>query len=84
MRVRAQLSSDRSLVTNADNASSVKLVTEPENVDEYSGDDDWVRGTFAGLRRNRNRHEHAHHDGGFYYHVHSGGDTAHAHTLRTK
>jgi hypothetical protein len=68
----------------ADNPSYVKLEDAEENVDGYSGDDDWVRGLFPDLRRNPNRHEHSHHESGFYYHVHSGGDKPHVHTLRTK
>jgi hypothetical protein len=49
------------------------------------GDDEYVRGTFPDLRRDRNRHEHRDPDpdwGGLFFHSHAKGSVPHTHGPR--
>lgn len=49
----------------------------------WSGDDDHVRSTFPGLRKDRNRHEHNDLvEGGLFYHSHIRGSIPHDHGPR--
>lgn len=50
--------------------------------DAWMGDDDHVRGTFPGLKKDRTRHEHRHIEGGLFYHSHARGATPHVHGPR--
>ena len=47
--------------------------------DFYSGDDKEVRGAFPDMKPNKNRHEHYHHEGGLYNHIHPHGAVPHYH-----
>jgi hypothetical protein len=48
--------------------------------DDYSCNDQELReGTFPDFKPNRNRHEHFHHEGAYYWHIHKNGGVPHYH-----